>query len=285
MKNKSYIPIIGAISAGKSNFLKALLGIEVLETGIIATTKFICLIKNSSQTSFYHVIPNTQNSLTFNKEGNEIRDVEQIKKKIEEINENFSKKKGTKDDLFYMLETQIKNINNAPLLEKCIFIDIPGLNEIDMNYIEIIFSLIKKDNILFEIILLDSSSIGSDTIIRILKMLNDKECFKKEGNIFILNKIDLISKDLKKNIINDVKNYYFEDVKKGNDPWKINIIFSKNHFIPMNSLLYQAETKYNEDFYSFILAELFFYMDMDYAKYSSFLDYLEERLEIMISRY
>ena len=82
MKNKSYIPIIGTISAGKSTFLKALLGIEVLETGITTTTKFICLIKNSSETSFYHVIPNIQNGLTFNKEGNEIKDVEQIKKKL-----------------------------------------------------------------------------------------------------------------------------------------------------------------------------------------------------------
>ena len=198
MKNKSYIPIIGTISAGKSTFLKALLGIEVLETGITTTTKFICLIKNSSETSFYHVIPNIQNGLTFNKEGNEIKDVEQIKKKIEEINEKFSEKKGTKNDLFYMLEIPIKNINNAPLLEKCIFIDMPGLNETGVNYIEIIFSLIKKDNILFEIILLDSSSIGSDSILRMLKILNDKECFKKEGNIFILNKIDLISKDQKK---------------------------------------------------------------------------------------
>ena len=52
----------------------------------------------------------------------------------------------------------------------------------------------------------------------------------------------------------------------------------------MNSLLYQAETKYNEDFFSFILAELFYYMDIDCSKYSSFLNYLEERLEIIISQ-
>ena len=80
--SKCYIPIIGTISAGKSTFLKAFLGIDVLETGATTTTKFICLIKNSNQTSFYHVIPNTNNGVSFNKEGNEIKNIKQIKKKL-----------------------------------------------------------------------------------------------------------------------------------------------------------------------------------------------------------
>ena len=76
-----YIPIIGQMSAGKSNFLNAFLGLEVLETGTSTTTKFICLIKNSSSSSFYHVIPTNQNgNLYFNKEGDEIRNLEEIKK-------------------------------------------------------------------------------------------------------------------------------------------------------------------------------------------------------------
>ena len=53
---KLFIPIIGSISAGKSTFLKGFLGINELETGANVTTKFVCLIQNSPQTSFYHVI-------------------------------------------------------------------------------------------------------------------------------------------------------------------------------------------------------------------------------------
>ena len=248
--SKCYIPIIGTISAGKSTFLKAFLGIEVLETGATTTTKFICLIKNSTHTSFYHVIPSTYNGVYFNKEGNAITNIEQIKKKIEEINKNLSEKKGTKDEIFYMLETPIKNIINVPLLEKCIFMDIPGLNENDTNYIENIFSFINMNYILFEIMIFDSTSIGSDAILKIFKKLNDKGCLKKENNLYILNKIDQITQGGQEDIIDCFKKYFydnFEDDKKTNEPSRIEINFSKNHFIPLNSLLYQAETKYEED--------------------------------------
>ena len=54
---RKFIPIIGSISAGKSTFLKALLGTNVLQTGVTVTTKFVCLIKNSKNMKFYHVIP------------------------------------------------------------------------------------------------------------------------------------------------------------------------------------------------------------------------------------
>ena len=40
-----------------------------------------------------------------------------------------------------MLETPIKNIKNNELLEKCYFMDIPGLNEHGASYIDIIFIL------------------------------------------------------------------------------------------------------------------------------------------------
>ena len=43
MKTK-FIPIIGAISAGKSTFLQGLIGTNVFETGLSTTTKFVCLI-------------------------------------------------------------------------------------------------------------------------------------------------------------------------------------------------------------------------------------------------
>ena len=136
---KKYIPIIGTISAGKSTFLKGFLGVNILQTGVTTTTKFVCLIKNSQNQCFYHVIPKKSNEIHFIKDGEEIRGEEQIKMKIEEINRNLCEKKAEKNDIFYMLETPIKNINNTYLLENCIFMDIPGLNENNSNYIQNIF--------------------------------------------------------------------------------------------------------------------------------------------------
>lgn len=93
-----------------------------------------------------------------------------------------------------MLEVPIKNINNGPLLDSCYFMDIPGLNENSSTYIEDIFSLITIDDIFFEIMVFDSISIGSDNILNIFKKWIDKNCFKKEINLYILNKIDHCTK-------------------------------------------------------------------------------------------
>ena len=66
---KKFIPIIGTISAGKSTFLQGLLGTDVFETGPSTTTNFVCLIKNSEQIKFYHVIPEKENEdIKFTKE-------------------------------------------------------------------------------------------------------------------------------------------------------------------------------------------------------------------------
>ena len=74
-----------------------------------------------------------------------------------------------------MLEIQIKNIENVPLLENCYFIDITGLNENDTNYINDIFSLITLEQILFEIVAFDSTSIGFDNILNIFTALEKEK--------------------------------------------------------------------------------------------------------------
>ena len=96
---KKFIPIIGAISAGKSTFLQGLLGTNVFETGSTTTTKFVCLIKNSKQTKFYHVKPK-EVEVDFVKEGEETIGEDNIKKKIEEVNSDLSKVKATKKIFF-----------------------------------------------------------------------------------------------------------------------------------------------------------------------------------------
>lgn len=48
-----------------------------------------------------------------------------------------------------MLEAQIKNIKNSQLLDSCIFMDIPGLNEKGTTYLDDIFNLLAINDILF----------------------------------------------------------------------------------------------------------------------------------------
>jgi GTPase Era involved in 16S rRNA processing len=290
MKRK-YIPIIGTISAGKSTFLRAFLGTNLLQTGASTTTRFICLIKNSDKTCFYHVLPNTTNGIEFYKDGEVITEEDQIKIKIENINDTLSEKKSTtKDEIFYMLETPIKNINNIPLLENCYFMDIPGLNENGSTYIQDIFSLITYDDILFEIFVFDSTSIGSDNILDIFKDLYKRNCLKTEGNFYILNKIDQCTKGGQGDIIDAFTNYFYKEFEdeKIKDSSKIKINFSHNFFVPMNSLLYEAETKIKEDFYSMLIFELFTYLEYNNNsedEISTFVEYLQKRVESLVSHY
>ena len=280
---RKFVPIIGTISAGKSTFLQGLLGTSVLESGATTTTKFVCLIQNSKDTKFYHVIPKKEKSIVFVKEGNEVNGEENIKEKIKEVNKALSEKPGTKDDIFYKLEIPIKNIDNPSLLEECYFMDIPGLNENESSYIDIIFSLLTLDDIKFEIMVFDSTNIGSDNILNIIIKLEKKKCLKKSGNLFILNRIDQITQNGEKEIIECFKQYFyqnFEDDKKS-DLILINI--SENHFVPMNSLSFVAESKINEDFYSMLLVEFFNFLETEgTGQVSSFYDYLAKKLEFTL---
>ena len=281
---KKFIPIIGTISAGKSTFLQGLLGTSVLEAGSTTTTKFVCLIKNSEQTLFYHVIPKKEKDIEFIKEGMEIFEEEKIKKKIQEINKTLSEKPGSKDDIFYMLEIPIKNIENVPLLEECYFMDIPGLNENKSSYIEIIFSLLTLDDIKFEIMVFDSTCIGSDNILNIIKKLEEKKCLKKSDNLFVLNRIDQTTKNGEEEIINSFKQYFYQNFEDDKLENLIQININENKFVPMNSLLYLAETKINQDYSSMLIVEFFSYIESkDKGNFSSFYEYLEKKLEFNLN--
>ena len=284
---KYYIPIIGAISAGKSTFLKAFLGVNVLETGSTTTTKFICLIKDNDETKFYHVIPKKEKTLIFEKEGEETKGEENIQKRIEKINEDLSNNKGTPDNIFYILETKIKTIENIPLLEQCFFMDIPGLNEDNSTYVEDIFSLITIDDILFEIVIFDATSVENDNIKKIFKKLEKKKCLTKKNNIYILNKIDQCTKGGGEgDIIDTFKTYFyqtFENEKNIENEIEINIY--DNHFIPMNSILYNAECRIEEDFKSALIFELYFYLEYkDNTGILNFYEFIRKRTESLIEQ-
>ena len=143
--------------------------------------------------------------------------------------------------------------------------DIPGLNENDTEYIDIIFSLIKQEYCLFEIIVFDSTSIGSDKILNILNALQKKNALLKKNNLFILNKIDECKNETEKNVIDSFKKDFYEkfedDKLKEEKKDKIKINIYENYLVPMNSLSYLAETLMAEDFQSFLIFELYNYLE------------------------
>lgn len=156
--------------------------------------------------------------------------------------------------------------------------DIPGLNEINTTYIEDIFSIINLNNILFEIFVFNSNSFESDMTLNIIKELENKKCLQKEGNLYILNKIDIITPGEEDSIIKKFKYHFYENFEKNcNENNTINIY--KNNFVPMNSILYTAETKFENDFLSWLTVELFYSLQHFSNENPSFFEYLEKRLK------
>ena len=141
IEERKAIPVIGMVSSGKSTFLNSLLGIEILETKDDITTKFVCIIRykpNLKIPKLYHVLLKKKDNLDdyiYIKDGKEAEGLDNIKKMISSIN-YINKEENSipiYDKLFYVLETDIKNIENKEFLSKYDFYDVPGLNEFISN--------------------------------------------------------------------------------------------------------------------------------------------------------
>jgi len=250
------IIVIGMISSGKSTFLNSLLGITYLETKDDVTTKFVTIIRyneNLKEPKFYHLkvikeknfneqedknekkenLINVENNADkekenlcyFLKDGEESIGEKNIIKKIEEINKAEKGNQEPKyENLFYMLETNITNIENKEFLKEHDFYDIPGLNEYivsdkkevkeekkeeeknknsneraneieeieeDMRYIKGIFQYLKK-KIEREIIIFSSETYYKPQNIQIIKEIKKELDTPIYGNLvisFIINSI------------------------------------------------------------------------------------------------
>ena len=297
IESRKAIPIIGMVSSGKSTFLNSLLGTDVLEVKDDITTKFACVIRhnpNLKEPIFYHlklIKGNLESDdYIYIKDGNETIGADKIKEKISKINSDELSLVPKYENIFYMLETKIINIDNNEFLKKYDFYDIPGLNENvnitneellkikeentndetlkkkgksihhnfieqEMRYITKLFPYF-KNKIDFGIILIDSENYYYPSNINIIK--NIYNIFSKRiiNYIFILNKID---KSKNPN----------ETVKKCKAFFTNNIdssIFriSDNFFQEINSIQFKNEMniKYNyENYYLYFLNE--------YCKYSN----------------
>ena len=203
IKLRKAIPIIGTISSGKSLFLDNLLGLDLLETNSSTTTKFVCVIrhkKDLEEPIFYHInLIKKGNVYESIKEGDIVIGKEKIRKKIKEINDiekEISDDKRKYDQLFYILEIDIKTIKNEELLNNYDFYDIPGLDELINNK--------EQDN---------NKNNNNNNIQTKVKMIYIKELFKYFKNIidfgiFVINSergYVNSSKEVIVNVVNEIK--------------------------------------------------------------------------------
>ena len=190
------IPVIGAVSSGKSYFLNSLLGLDdLLQTGEGGISNFVCIIRHNPKLNnpiFFHLnfISNDAhiNEINYTKE-DIIEGEENIKNKIKEINESI-KDKIQYGKLFYMLEINIKAIKNEKLLQNYDFYDIPGFNKVGDDHLKnfIKFFVYKID---FGIILINAETHHTmDTKNVIIKLSNAIKPRIIENYLIILNKID-----------------------------------------------------------------------------------------------
>ena len=246
VQKRLIMPTIGNISVGKSFFLNSIFGIDYCQVKSDITTKFILFLRhidNLKEPRLYKLetIKNEDNnSYDFFYDCREIfTGEENIKNKISEINDE---NKNNKDPIFYMLEIEIKSIENKEFLNKFDFLDVPGLNESGEDYINLYFEYL-KDMIKYCLIIFNAEKYNSKDSMEVINNLKKNLYVPIENFLIILNKIDIVN-DLEKTI-RDFKKVVLND-------GSFNIY--KNTLVPVNSLELKNEIliKYNLKFYDFI---------------------------------
>ena len=284
------IPIIGAISSGKSFFVDSLLGLNILQSESSITTKFVCIIqhhKNLKEPKFYQINLieknlDENNMMIYEAEikGEIITGYNTIKEKIKEINrvqKEIPSDKIKYEELFYVLEIEIKNIKNEQLLNNYDFYDIPGLDEyipekintsnIDdktsepnkekskekMKYIEGLFKYFKS-RIDFGVFVINAESAYANASKEVISNIAITIKPKKIRNyLIVLNKIDRQSEP--KLTINKVKSIITNNLLD-----QINL--SNNVFLPLDSRQLKHQTLMREHFEDY----LFFLFNQYFAK-------------------
>ena len=242
VQKRLIMPTIGNISVGKSFFLNSMFGIDYCQTKSDITTKFILFIRhidNLNEPRLYKLEPNKKNnSYEFFYNCKEIfTGEENIKNKINQINDE---NKNNKDPIFYMLEIEIKSIENKEFLNKFDFLDVPGLNESGEDYIDLYFEYI-KDMIKYCLIIFSADKYNSVDSMEVIKNLKKNLYVPIENFLIILNKIDYTN-----DIPGTIRNFKKIVLNHGS----FNIY--KNKLVPVNSLKLKSEIQIKNKFFDFI---------------------------------
>ena len=236
------MPTIGNVSVGKSLFLNSLLGNDYCQVKNDITTKFILFIRHIDKLKeprLYNIRPvDNYDSYVFIKNGEVITGENNIKEKIKSIN---NKLQINEEFMFYMLEIEIKTIKNKEFLNKVDILDVPGLNEAGIDYINLYFKYI-KDMIKYCLIIFSTENYNSKDVLQVINKIKNNIYVPMENFLLILNKIDKVDgkveetlHDFKKVLLNnEIVNFYY------------------NTIVPLNSIKFKSEIQVETSFYHFI---------------------------------
>jgi len=269
IEKRLIMPAIGSVSVGKSSFFNSIFGIDFCQVKSGITTKFFLFIRhidNLAEPRLYKVIPsNNNNTYDFYKVGEVITGKKNIQDKINKTNEQMGK---IDIPTFFMLEIEIKSIENKNFLNKVDFLDIPGLNESGVDYISKYF-IILKDFIKFCLIIFSVEKYNSIDAIKIINKVKENIYVPIENFLLILNKIDIIKNEKIGELLHDFKKVFLNEDS-----------FScyRNKIVPVSSLNLKSEIQIGTNFYHFLNYYFIEYTKKYCESELSFLKYIGNKM-------
>lgn len=207
MSKKIYIPIIGSMKSGKSTFINALLGNDIMPSENEACTIAPAYInlKENYPNSICKKFNNKEEDILSGKDISKIF-LEDVRKYRKDIRDNkIGIEKSIKN---YSLSSKMQCIKNKTSYE-IYFIDCPGVNELQFNekFEEYMNTQVDKAIKLADYIIyvLDVQYFKSEENEVLLKNIIQKNDNLKDNILFVLNKTDLIkNNDDINNLIDDL---------------------------------------------------------------------------------
>ena len=269
IKKRIVMPTIGNISVGKSYFLNSLLGFDICQVKNEITTKFILFIRHIEdlkEPKLYNIKPveNSNGSYDFIKNNEIFIGEKEIKEKIKEINNT---NENNEKAIFYMVEVKIESIQNKTFLNNVDFLDVPGLNESGIDYINLYFKYI-KDMVKYCLIIFSTENYNSTDSLKVIKKVKNNINVPIKNFLLVLNKIDKIDGTIDETI------HDFKKVFLNNED--INIY--ENIIIPMNSIELKNEIQIENNFYYFVNYYLIEYYKLNQELFS-FLDFIKSKIK------
>ena len=269
IEKRLVMPTIGNVSVGKSYFINSIFGIDYCQVKSGITTKFVLFIRHIDkleEPKLYKILPvQNNNTYDFYKEGEVITGEKNIKDKINKINDQIEK---FDTPTFYMLEIEIKSIENKNFLNKVDFLDIPGLNESGVDYISLYFKFL-KDLIRYCLIIFSVEKYNSKDSFNVINKVRNNIYVPIENSLLILNKIDLIKNAKIEGVMHDFKKVFLNE-----DGFSI----YRNKIIPLSSLKLKSEIQIGTNFYNFLNYYFLEYSNDFCESELSFLGYIEIKI-------
>ena len=269
IEKRLVMPTIGNVSVGKSYFLNSIFGIDYCQVKSGITTKFVLFIRHIdklAEPKLYKIFPvQNNNTYDFYKEGEVITGEKNIQDKINKINEQIEK---FDTPTFYMLEIEIKSIENKNFLNKVDFLDIPGLNESGIDYISLYFKFL-KDLIKYCLIIFSVEKYNSQDSINVINKVRNNIYVPIENSLLILNKIDLIKNAKIEGALHD-----FKKVLLNENSFSI----YRNKIVPLSSMKLKSEIQIGTNFYHFLNYYFLEYSNEYCESELSFLGYIELKI-------